>query len=174
MFFVNLVIFFENVWTQMYRVSSFPFSNFGYFNFIKFCEDGHQRMMKIGWIKPQKSWIWISYRSTNMKWKFGKSYTLFYFQVRESPAPLNIPTPTPAPYRNLQKTNTAQKQKARVETCEHMAKTTPIKIKNMSSMLLLFSTQRVETSQRLSLGVVVYVYVYIQVDGSGIQNIAVK
>ena len=32
-----------------------------------------------------------------MKWKFGKSYKLCYFQVRESPAPLNIPTPTPAP-----------------------------------------------------------------------------
>ena len=30
-----------------------------------------------------------------MKWKFGKSYELFYFQVRESPAPLDIPTPTP-------------------------------------------------------------------------------
>ena len=35
----------------------------------------------------------------NMKWKCGKSYKLFYFQVRESPAPLNIPTPTPAPDR---------------------------------------------------------------------------
>ena len=34
-----------------------------------------------------------------MKCKFGKSYRLFYFQVRESPAPLNIPTPTPAPDR---------------------------------------------------------------------------
>ena len=32
-----------------------------------------------------------------MKWKFGKSYERFCFQVRESPAPLNIPTPTPAP-----------------------------------------------------------------------------
>ena len=48
-------------------------------------------------IKSQKSWICISYRSKNMKWKCGKSYKLFYFQVRESPAPLNIPTPTPAP-----------------------------------------------------------------------------
>ena len=34
-----------------------------------------------------------------MKWEFGKSYKLFYFQVKESPAPLNIPTPTPAPDR---------------------------------------------------------------------------
>ena len=34
-----------------------------------------------------------------MEWKFGKSYKLLYFQVRESPAPLNIPTPTPAPDR---------------------------------------------------------------------------
>ena len=34
-----------------------------------------------------------------MKWKLGKSYNLFYFQVRESPAPLNIPTLTPAPDR---------------------------------------------------------------------------
>ena len=32
-----------------------------------------------------------------MKLKFGKSYKLFYFQVRESPAPHNIPTPSPAP-----------------------------------------------------------------------------
>ena len=34
-----------------------------------------------------------------MKWKFGKSYKLFYFQVTESPAPLNVPTPTLAPDR---------------------------------------------------------------------------
>ena len=34
-----------------------------------------------------------------MKWRSGKSYKLFYFQTRESPAPLNIPTPTPAPER---------------------------------------------------------------------------
>ena len=34
-----------------------------------------------------------------MKWKFGKSGKLFYFQIRESPAPLNIPTPSPAPDR---------------------------------------------------------------------------
>ena len=33
----------------------------------------------------------------NMKWEFGKSYKVFYFQVRKSPALLNIPTPTPAP-----------------------------------------------------------------------------
>ena len=32
-----------------------------------------------------------------MQCKLGKSYKLFYFQVRESPVPLNIPTPTPAP-----------------------------------------------------------------------------
>ena len=34
-----------------------------------------------------------------MKWKFGKSFKLFYFQMRESPAPFDIPTPTPAPDR---------------------------------------------------------------------------
>ena len=34
-----------------------------------------------------------------MKLKFDKSYKLFYFQVRESPAPLNVPRPTPAPDR---------------------------------------------------------------------------
>ena len=33
----------------------------------------------------------------NMKWEFGKSYKLLCFQVRKSPAPLDIPTPTPAP-----------------------------------------------------------------------------
>ena len=33
----------------------------------------------------------------NMKVTFLKSYKLFYFQVKKSPAPLNIPTPTPAP-----------------------------------------------------------------------------
>ena len=32
----------------------------------------------------------------NMKWKFGTSYQLFHFQMRDSPAPLNIPIPTPA------------------------------------------------------------------------------
>ena len=31
-----------------------------------------------------------------MKWDFGKSYKLFYLQVRESLVPLKIPTPTPA------------------------------------------------------------------------------
>ena len=31
--------------------------------------------------------------------EISKSYKLFYFQVRESPAPRNIPTPTPAPDR---------------------------------------------------------------------------
>ena len=30
----------------------------------------------------------------NMKRKFGESCKLFYFQVRESPAPLNMPIPT--------------------------------------------------------------------------------
>ena len=34
-----------------------------------------------------------------MKWELGESYQLFYFQVRESPATLNIPIPTPAPDR---------------------------------------------------------------------------
>ena len=43
-----------------------------------------------------KSWIWIQFRSKNMKRKCGKSNQLFYFQVRESPAPLTIPIPTPA------------------------------------------------------------------------------
>ena len=38
-----------------------------------------------------------------MKCKFGKSYKLFYFQVRESPAPLNIPTPAPAPDREVER-----------------------------------------------------------------------
>ena len=32
-----------------------------------------------------------------MKWTFGKSSKLLYFQVRESPVPLRILTPTPAP-----------------------------------------------------------------------------
>ena len=35
-------------------------------------------------MKSQKSWIWISYLPKTMKWKFGKSDQLFYFQVRES------------------------------------------------------------------------------------------
>ena len=32
-----------------------------------------------------------------MEWQFSKCSELFYFQVKESPATLNIPTPTPAP-----------------------------------------------------------------------------
>ena len=31
-----------------------------------------------------------------MKWKFGTSHQLFYFQVKEPPTPLNILIPTPA------------------------------------------------------------------------------
>ena len=31
----------------------------------------------------------------NMEWTFGKSYKLFSFQIRESPALLNIPTAAP-------------------------------------------------------------------------------
>ena len=50
--------------------------------------------MMIPLINSRKASIGISYRSKNMKRKFGKSSQLFYFQVRESPAPLNIRTPT--------------------------------------------------------------------------------
>ena len=70
------------------------FWKFEYSFFIKFCEDEDREMMKIGQIKSTKSWIWISYLSKKHEMEFCQ---LFYFQVRESPAPLNIPTRTPAP-----------------------------------------------------------------------------
>ena len=44
--------------------------------------------MKIPVINSSKSWIWISYLLKSMQWDFGN---LFYFQVRGSPALLNIP-----------------------------------------------------------------------------------
>ena len=60
--------------------------------------------------KMRKAWIWDQNLPENMKWKFGKLLkprnrkpktkkprNLLYFQARESPAPLNIPTPTLAP-----------------------------------------------------------------------------
>ena len=73
-------------------------------------------MMKIRLITSQKSQIWDQYLSRNMKWKFvpdtfksikeifeslkprnqkTRNLKPFNFQVRESPALLNIPTPTP-------------------------------------------------------------------------------
>ena len=38
----------------------------------------------------------LSIDKNSMKLKSGESYQPFYFQVRESPTPLNIPIPTPA------------------------------------------------------------------------------
>ena len=58
------------------------------------CEDEDRQIDKISQILDMN---FISIK--NMRWQFGKSYKLFYFQVRGSPVPLNIPTPTPAPDR---------------------------------------------------------------------------
>ena len=47
-------------------------------------------------IKSTKAWTWISFRSKNMKRLCAKTNQLFYFQIRESLSPINIPSPTPA------------------------------------------------------------------------------
>ena len=78
------------------NVFRFIVSQFLCFQNINICEAEDRKMTQIAKIKSPTPWIWISYQSKNMKGKFGKSYQLFYFQVRESPAPLNIPIPTPA------------------------------------------------------------------------------
>ena len=59
---------------------------YGYLIFIKCCEGGDRKMMKIGWIESLKSWMLISYRSKNMKWKFGKSYKTFLFSSKGIPS----------------------------------------------------------------------------------------
>ena len=100
----NLKIWKSDMWNWKFQNDTWGNFNYeihGYPNLIRLCEDGDWEMMKNGSIKSQKSWIWISYLSENTKWEFGKSYKLFNFQVRKSPAPLNIPTPTPAPERVL-------------------------------------------------------------------------
>ena len=67
--------------------------------------------MRIGkwWLHKISKSLHMNFISIkNMKWEFGNSYKtflfsskgtfiFFYFQVRETPAPLNILTPTPAP-----------------------------------------------------------------------------
>ena len=91
-------------------------------NVDNFQKDGHRTIMKTRLIKSRKSWIWDQYLPENMRWTFGnflkprsqgtkkarhqetktqkpktkKPRNRLYFQERESPAPLIIPTPTPA------------------------------------------------------------------------------
>ena len=71
----------------------FCFWTSGYLMFIKCCEDGDWDMLKIPVKKSLKSWICISYLSKT----WNGNLVTFYFQVTESPVPLNIPTPTLAP-----------------------------------------------------------------------------
>ena len=66
-----------------------------------FGKDGHRQIPKFRLIKSWESWISDQYLPEHMKWDFGKfcnkeiqhrkptANTLFYFLVRESPAPLN-------------------------------------------------------------------------------------
>ena len=44
--------------------------------FYQICEDGDREMMKLGWIKSPKSWIWISYLSKKLKCKFA-NFSIF-------------------------------------------------------------------------------------------------
>ena len=93
-----------NLWN--FEISNFELFEIWNFELLKFwtvnilktwkvkAED--RKMMKIRPRISWTAWIWISYRSKIMTWKFGKSYKLFCFQVREAPVSLNIPTPTPA------------------------------------------------------------------------------
>ena len=70
--------------------------------FIICCEELHREMMKFRKYNLQKhGYEFHIDKKASMKLKFGKSYKLSYFQVRESPAPLNIPTPIPAPDHRL-------------------------------------------------------------------------
>ena len=63
----SLVI--ENMKIESLKITKLEFS--GTSLCIKFCEDGHRKTMKIGYIKSPKSWIWLSCLSKNIKWQFG-------------------------------------------------------------------------------------------------------
>ena len=80
--FVNMEIIFWNCWSPciVLLVECLMF-------YQKMWRWGSE-MIKMVKSNLKKSWIWIPYLSKNNKWKAGKSYRLFYFQVREPPAPL--------------------------------------------------------------------------------------
>ena len=94
-----------------------------------FREDGHREILPIRLIKSWKSWIWDQYLPENMEWQFGKiskprkkttknkprNQHFCYFQVRGSPAPLNIPTPTPAPDHPIRRFSFERKGRSLIE-----------------------------------------------------------
>ena len=58
--------------------------NFEYILLKYLCGGEDWKMINFPLMKCTKAWIWISYLSKNMKWKFGKSSIFIYFQERVS------------------------------------------------------------------------------------------
>ena len=73
--FGNMTInIFENFRKCVYLFSCFVFLKFWVPNLcIIISEDEDRKMIHFPLMQFTKSWIWISYLSNNMKWKFGKS-----------------------------------------------------------------------------------------------------